>query len=592
MPKSKSSLKWAATGLSRLVLAFGVTIISQPAMASETELARFEALYKAEWAWRQAEYPDFSDSKTQHLSDESLSSQKRRLTYWRGIAHELDRLDPTQLSEKDQINLRIFRAQIEVLINNQKFRTFEKPLNSDSAFWSDMRTLVQSPFRNEADYERYLGLLSEMPRYFDQELDNMKAGLARGFTPPRVTLNGREAGVLVIANASSIESNPYYQPFTRFPASFSEAIKAKLRAKAEVQISQSVVPAHKKLLQFLLQDYMPHATQKLAAESLPEGKAYYRAQIKEYTTLDMEPEAIHTLGLTEVASIRMRMQAIMTEVGFKGSLPQFLQFLRTDPQFYAKTPLELLMRAAWIAKRFDGKAAQYFGHLPRQRFGIIPVPDDIAPYYTSGRGGAGVYLVNTYDLKSRGLYSLPALTLHESAPGHAFQGSLSEENKTLPDFRSHAYISAYGEGWALYCETLGDEMGMYETPYERFGMLSYQMWRAARLVVDTGIHAKGWTREQAQAFLRDNTALSEHEIETEVDRYITWPGQALSYYLGELTILKARKKAEVALGAKFNLKAFHDTVLDIGSVPLPILEARIDKFIAEGGVGPYPDEEK
>ena len=288
----------------------------------------------------------------------------------------------------------------------------------------------------------------------------------------------------------------------------------------------------------------------------------------------------------------MRMQAIMTEVGFKGSLPQFLQFLRTDPQFYAKTPLELLMRAAWIAKRFDGKAAQYFGHLPRQRFGIIPVPDDIAPYYTSGRGGAGVYLVNTYDLKSRGLYSLPALTLHESAPGHAFQGSLSEENKTLPDFRSHAYISAYGEGWALYCETLGDEMGMYETPYERFGMLSYQMWRAARLVVDTGIHAKGWTREQAQAFLRDNTALSEHEIETEVDRYITWPGQALSYYLGELTILKARKKAEVALGAKFNLKAFHDTVLDIGSVPLPILEARIDKFIAEGGVGPYPDEEK
>ncbi len=281
----------------------------------------------------------------------------------------------------------------------------------------------------------------------------------------------------------------------------------------------------------------------------------------------------------------------MKETGFQGDFPAFLHFLRTDPQFYAKTGEELLMRAAFIAKAFDAKAGQYFGYLPRGRFGIEPVPADLAPFYTSGRGGLGVYLVNTYDLPSRPLYNLTALTLHESAPGHAFQMAIALEHKDEPDFRQKVYISAFGEGWAVYCEKLGLEMGLYKTPYDRFGMLTYQMWRAARLVVDTGIHTQGWTREQAQAYLRDNTALSNHEIETEVDRYIAWPGQALSYYLGAMAIETARSKAEAALGPKFNLRAFHDTVLQLGSVPLPILTARIDQFIADGGKGPYPDME-
>ena len=248
-------------------------------------------------------------------------------------------------------------------------------------------------------------------------------------------------------------------------------------------------------------------------------------------------------------------------------------------------------RAAWTAKLVDGKVGLFIGHLPRRRFGIVPVPADIAPFYTAGRGGPGQYLVNTYDLPSRPLYQLPALTLHESAPGHAFQIPLAQENKAAAKFRQTLYISAYGEGWALYCERLGDEMGIYQTPYERFGMLSYQMWRAARLVVDTGIHHLGWTRGQAIAFLHDNTALSDHEIETEVDRYISWPGQALSYYLGEMAIREGRAKADAALGPKFNIRAFHDAVLELGSVPLPVLTARIDRFIAEGGKGPYPDEE-
>jgi uncharacterized protein (DUF885 family) len=249
------------------------------------------------------------------------------------------------------------------------------------------------------------------------------------------------------------------------------------------------------------------------------------------------------------------------------------------------------MRAAWIAKRFDGKAALYFGRLPRARFAIRPVPEDLAPFYTAGRGGTGTYLVNTYNLPSRPLYNLTALTLHESAPGHAFQMPLALEHNQQPQFRQFTYISAYGEGWALYCEWLGLEMGMYDTPYDRFGMLNYQIWRAARLVVDTGVHSQGWSREQAIAYLRDYSALPLHEIETEVDRYIAWPGQALSYYLGEDAILKARAKAEKALGDRFNIRAFHDTVLELGSVPIPVLQTRIDRFIADGGKGPYPDVE-
>jgi uncharacterized protein (DUF885 family) len=282
---------------------------------------------------------------------------------------------------------------------------------------------------------------------------------------------------------------------------------------------------------------------------------------------------------------------VMRETGFKGDLPAFLTFLRTDPQFYAKTPQALLDRAAWTAKEVDGVIGQYIGHLPRRRFAIVPVPADLAPFYTAGRGGPGQYLVNTYDLPARPLFQLPALTLHESAPGHAFQMPLAAENRDQPGFRRNLYISAYGEGWALYCERLGVDMGIYHTAYERFGMLSYQAWRAARLVVDTGLHAKGWSRDRALAYLRDNTALSEREITTEVDRYISWPGQALSYYLGMMAFRDGRAKAEKALGTKFNIRAFHDAVLELGSVPLPILDARIDRFIAEGGKGPYPDEE-
>jgi uncharacterized protein (DUF885 family) len=413
--------------------------------------------------------------------------------------------------------------------------------------------------------------------------------MKRGFTPPRVTLEGRDASITAVANATP-EGSLFYTPFREMPG-IAPQKQAALRAEGLATIRDVVQPAYVKLLAFLRSEYLPETRTTLAAEALPDGKSYYRAKIREFTTLDMDPEAIHKYGVAEVERLHAAMLEQMHATGFTGDFAQFLHFLRSDPRFYAKTPQELLARAAWIAKVFDGKASTYFGYLPRARFAIKPVPDDLAPFYTAGRGGPGVYLLNTYDLPSRPLYNLAALTLHESAPGHAFQIPIAVEHKDQPEFRRHSYISAYGEGWALYCEKLGEEMGMYETPYDRFGMLGYQIWRAARLVVDTGVHAQGWTREQAMDYLREYTALPEREIGTEVDRYIAWPGQALSYYLGERAILEGRARAQRALGEHFNIRAFHDAVLELGSVPLPVLTARVDRFIAEGGKGPYPDME-
>ncbi|QGZ42512.1 uncharacterized protein (DUF885 family) [Pseudoduganella flava] len=554
--------------------------------------ARLRTIYETEWKWRlqqrQEDEEDDTNGIRANLPKVDAATQLARQRYWENVLKQLDGVAANKLSPAEQVNFAVYRSQVAALVANQRFREYEKPLNADSAFWSNMTYEARKPFRTKKDYTNYIAQLNDVPRYFGEQVVNMRAGLARGFTPPKVTLAGRDASLKVVAEAKP-EDTAFYQPFKAMPATIPAEEQAALRAAALQAIKDKVIPAHAQLLAFMRDEYVPKSTVNLAAESLPDGKAYYQSKIVEFTTTDLSADQIHQIGLAEMAKIRAEMAQVMKEVKFDGDLPAFLTFLRTDPRFYAKTPEELLMRAAWIAKKFDGKAERYFGRLPRSRFAIIPVPPEQAPYYTSGRGGPGVYLVNTYNLPARALYSLPALTLHESAPGHAFQMPVALEQKGRPAFRN-AYISAYGEGWALYAERLGTEMGIYETPYEVFGMLSYQAWRASRLVVDTGIHAKGWTREQAQRYLMENTALSQHEVETEVDRYISWPGQALSYYLGEMAIVEARKKAEAALGDKFDIRPFHDTVLELGSVPLPVLKARIDRFIAEGGKGPYGAE--
>lgn len=572
-------------------------MVAVPASAAPTQGsadATLRALYTDEYAWRQQQLAADEDSRREaraHLPDVGPAAQAARLRRWEDTAARLRRIRLADLSPAEQVNYAVYRQQIEALLNEQRFRDYEKPLTADTSFWGDVAAAARDPLATEQDYRAYLSMLRELPRYFDQQIANMRAGLKRGFTPPKVTLTGRDIGVAQVAEATSTADNPFYAPFVTMPKQIPAATQAALRREGEAAIRDAVVPAHRRLLAFLRTDYFPGARTTLAAADLPDGKAYYQSKVREYTTLPQTPEQIHAIGLAEIAQIRARMLEVMAQVKFQGDLPAFLTFLRTNPRFYAKTPQQLLDRAAWIAKTFDGKAERYFGRLPRSRFAIRPVPADVAPFYTAGRGGPGVYLVNTYDLPARALYALPALTLHESAPGHAFQMPLAAENKDLPRFRRDTYLSVYGEGWALYCETLGEEMGMYETPYDLFGMLSYQAWRASRLVVDTGIHAMGWSRERAQAYLRDNTALSDHEVTTEVDRYISWPGQALSYYTGQLAIRRARARAETALGPKFNIKAFHDAVLALGSVPVAEIDRRVDRLIKDGGRGPYPDEE-
>ncbi|WP_431638202.1 DUF885 domain-containing protein [Dyella sp. KULCS107] len=580
-------MKYLLGGL--LAATLSLTAVAAPASSAD---GRFRDIYTREWAWRTGQSGISSSGEIQpgegRLDSVDPATQQARQKRWQAVLDQLDTIDPAALSSKERVNYAIYHAQIANLLAAQQFKTWQMPFNSDSSFWGDIGyELHDDQLRSAADYQRYLDRLGQIPAYFDQQIANMREGLKRGFSVPRAVLDGRDVSIAAVANLTDPTASDFYAPFKRLPDSFSADQVQALQGEALRRVRDDVIPAYQRLLDFFRNEYLPQARTTLAAEALPDGKAFYRQQIREYTTLDLDPEAIHQTGLEQVAKIHAQMLQTMQDSGFKGSFAQFLHFLRTDPQFYAKTPDELLMRTAWVAKQVDGQLGKFFGRLPRQRFAIVPVPADIAPYYTSGRGGADAYLVNTYDLKSRPLYNMPALTLHESMPGHALQLALAAEQRGQPAFRRDSYISAYGEGWGLYAEYLGNEMGIYTTPYQRFGYLTYQMWRAARLVVDTGIHHDGWTRQQAIDYLTDNTALSDREIANEVDRYISWPGQALSYEIGYLKILELRRKAEQALGDKFDLRAFHDTVLQLGSVPLPVLEQRIERFIADGG--PEPD---
>jgi uncharacterized protein (DUF885 family) len=578
-------LPWA---LAAACLAMSISACTKTPTAD----ARLQAIYGDEWKWREQQFADDEDAQKRiqdHLPKVDAQAQAQRLQMWQEVLKKLEAIPRAELSPAEQLNYDVYIPQIKALIADQQFHEYEMPVNSDTTFWTNLGSTARRTYRTVQDYRNWISQMKDIPRYFHEQTEEMRAGLKRGFTPPRVTLEGRDASLTAVTDATP-EASLFYTPFKDMPG-ISEADQKTLREQAIATIQGTVQPAYRELLTFYRNEYFPGTRTTLAAYDLPDGKAYYRSRILNFTTLDEDPADIHAFGEAEVARLHAQMLGAMKETGFTGDFPAFLVFLRKDPQFYAKTPEELLMRAAWIAKRFDGKASQYFGLLPRARFAIKPVPDDLAPFYTSGRGGPGVYLLNTYNLPGRPLYNLTALTLHESAPGHAFQMPIALEHKQQPEFRQHTYLSSYGEGWALYCEILGQEMGMYDSAYDRFGMLNYQIWRAARLVVDTGIHSQGWSRDRAIAYFRDYTALPLHEIDTEIDRYIAWPAQALSYYLGEDAILKSRSKAQKALGEKFNLRAFHDAVLELGSVPIPVLNARVDRFIADGGKGPYPEME-
>lgn len=587
---SKFIRSLALSAVAALALATAVPLAAQTAAD-----AQFEAIYTKEWAWRILQDPAGEDHTTLYgptLPDVSPAAQAKRVQTWTEVKRQLDAIPRASLSPARQVDYDVYRFQIDARLAQQQYREYEKPLSSDGAFWNDFSFVARSAFRREADYRNWIGQMREIPRYFAQQTANMRAGLKRGFTPPRITLQGREASIAAVANVTTAEDNLFYLPFVTMPPDMPAATQAALRAEAKAAITEAVVPTYRSFLGFYRDEYVPGTRTTIAASDLPDGKAYYRSLITEFATVGMTPEQIHDFGLAEGEKIKAEMLAAMRQTGFKGDLPAFLVALRTDKRFYATTPEQIMREAAWISKEIDSKIGNYIGHLPRRRFGIREMPAEIAPTAAAARGGPDGFLVNVYALETRPLFALRSLALHEGAPGHSMQIPLGMENTAAPDFRRQTSIAAYEEGWGLYSERLGVEMGVYPTPYDVFGMLSMQAWRAARLVVDTGMHAKGWSRKQAQDYMRANTPLGDHEIETEVDRYIARPGQALAYYLGMDTIQRVRAKAQAALGAKFNLRAFHDAVLALGSVPMPVLEAAIDKFIAGGGIGPYPDEEK
>ncbi len=517
------------------------------------------------------------------------ADHERRLEQAKGFLARLDALDAGSLSSDDRLNADLLGFILKHDIALGAFRPWRIPFLSDSGFHNAMGYVVAATnFRTESDYRSYLNRLAGLPGYLDQNVANMRAGIADGFVQPKEIM----AGILPSFEAQGAPApadHPLYEPFTRIPATISKKRAEALRKEGLAVVSDAVMPAYRRTADFMRTVYAPAAKDVVGAAALPEGAAYYEALVKYFTTRDdATADDIHKLGLREVARIRKDMDAVIKTTGFKGDFRAFQDFLRSDPQFYARTPEELLMRAAWLSKSIDGKLPAYFGKLPRQPYSVQPVPADIAPNYTTGRySGApkdaprgGEYWVNTYALDKRPFFELPALTLHEAVPGHHLQGALALEIDNAPDFRTQFYPHAFGEGWGLYAEKLGVEMGVYKTPYEEFGRLSYEMWRACRLVIDTGLHSKGWTRREALDYLAGNTALSLKNVETEVDRYIAWPGQALAYKVGELTIWELRRKAEKALGDRFDIREFHDAVLVKGGLPLEILSAEIDRYIA------------
>ena len=517
-----------------------------------------------------------------HLPSVTAAAHRERAKRYADFLARLDAIDRAKLTENARTNALVLRTLLEAEIGDARFAEWEMPFDSDSNFWSYLAP--RGGFTSVEQYENYIGRMRDIPRYFAEHTANTRAGLARGFSVPRVTLEGRDVSIASYV-VDDPERSPFWTPFADMPRGIPADEQERLRKAGREAIEQQVTPAYAKWLTFFREEYLPNTRTSLGASEFPEGAAYYAQQIRQYTTLDLTAEQIHEIGLAEVARIIAEMEKVKAEAGFAGTLAEFVSFLRTDPQFVARSGDELMGVSAYVAKRVDGKLADYFGFLPRHRYTIRPVDPAIAPFYTAGRGGLDACQMNTYDLPSRPLYNIPALTLHECAPGHSFQAAVALEQEEAPRFRRRTYFSGFGEGWGLYVEYLGEEMGIYRTPYEKFGRLSYEMWRAARLVIDTGIHHYGWSRDRAVDYLASHTALSEREVGTEIDRYISWPGQALAYKLGEMTMRRVRAKAEAELGPRFDIRKFHDIVLSLGSVPLPALEARIDAFIADGGEG-------
>ncbi|WP_033959971.1 DUF885 domain-containing protein [Psychroserpens jangbogonensis] len=567
-----------------LIVALSFSLLSvQDVVKSDSSSKDFNAIienYQDHEGYDRNEYPLGLFTKDYYKSEAEFAKVK---------LVELSKINPETLSGTEQISFTLLKFVLQDQIDFYDFEGYLNPLLSDSGFHSNLTYEVR-PLANYWQVREYLKKLNAIPEFVNQNLAHLREGLEKGVSQPRIIFEGYEStyDTHIVAD---FEDSFYYSPFKNLPSDLSKSQKDSVLTAAKTAIKTNVTPQFKRIKTFFETEYLPKTRTTLGVSETPNGNAYYQNRINYYTTsTQYSADDIHQIGLKEVSRIKSEMETIISDLNFKGSFEDFFHFLRTDKQFYADTPEQLLMIARDMAKRADAQLPRFFKTLPRKPYGVAPVPDAIAPKYTTGRyigttkesTNPGYYWVNTYNLPSRTLYTMPSLTVHEAVPGHHLQGSLNNElGDSIPRFRKNLYLSAYGEGWGLYCEFLAEEMGMYTTPYEQFGKLTYEMWRACRLVVDTGIHAKGWTREQVVDYMASNTALSLHEINTETDRYISWPGQALSYKIGELKIRELRTKAETTLGLKFDIREFHDVILNQGTVTLAILEDRINDYISK-----------
>lgn len=556
--------------------------IEQPLQSSDAQLMQ---IIDEQQAYQDSKDPFNKENNILYydVSPAALASDNE-VTF--DIYQRLQAIDKSTLSFDNQINHTILAYKLKNNLDSYRYFDHYLPITAEGGFHAYMGFMVsRSTFKATTDYQTYLKRLVALDAYFEQQTYWMKKGLESGISQPQVVLEGFEHSISSFIVEDVTEST-FYRPFLSMPEHISAQQQKELQQQAQKIITENINPMYQRFYDFMVDVYIPNARQTIAAKEFPNGSDFYQNRIEHYTTLTMNADEIHQIGLKEVARIRAEMETVIKDVGFEGSFAEFVEFLRTDPQFYATTPEQLLKEASYIAKKMDAKLPALFKTLPRTPYGVIPVPASLAPKYTTGRYSGpsrddqpGNYWVNTYALDRRPLYVLEALTLHEAVPGHHLQGSIAREMENVPEFRNQTYISAFGEGWGLYSEYLGVEAGFYQDPYSRFGRLTYEMWRAVRLVVDTGMHMKGWTRQQAMDYLASNSALSLHNVKTEIDRYISWPAQALSYKLGEITIKSLRVEAERALGEHFDLREFHDQVLKNGSIPLSLLETIIRDYI-------------
>ena len=564
-----------------LVIVLLVTgVIIKFSKNSEKKLQDIITTYQDHESYDGKEYPLGLFTKEHYESESNFATD---------LLDQLENINIDDLNENDLISYELLKFELKDIIDYFNFERYLNPLLSDSGFHSSLNYMVR-PLSNYKKTIEYLNKLNSLPEFVDQNLTNIRIGLEKGVSQPLVIFDGYESTYNDHITINHLD-NYFYSPFKNLPNDISDIKKDSINKVAKGVIEQVVVPQFKRIKEFFENEYYPKTRKQIGVSSTPNGKEYYQNRIDYYTTSNKyTAEKIHQIGLDEVARIKKQMEKIIKDLNFQGSFEEFFNFLRTDEQFYAKTPKELLMFARDIAKRADEQLPRFFKTLPRKPYGVAPVPDAIAPKYTGGRyvgtsknsTDPGYYWVNTYDLKSRTLYTIPALTVHEAVPGHHLQSALNNElGDKIPPFRKNLYLSAYGEGWGLYTEYLAEEMGLYTTPYEQFGKLTYEMWRACRLVVDTGIHALGWSKQMVLDYMSSNTALSLHEINTETDRYISWPGQALSYKIGELKIRELRSIAEKELGSDFDIREFHEIILSEGTVTLSILESRVLNYIEE-----------